>query len=1081
MLVRLFTESLMLTFRASAFVLVAFALVAQDRAPRFVSSPDVRGDQVVFTWEDDLWLGSLKGGPARRLTTHPGVETGAHFSPDGKWIAYSAQYDGSTQVYVMPATGGSPKRLTWTGYASVQGWTPDSQKVLFKTIPDHNFRPIERLLTVDLEGHEPEALAIPRGVQGTLAPDGQRLAYSTKGVVEYYWKRYKGGRHQDLWLADLKRQRYEKLTDYVGRNGAPIWADGKVIFESDRGSNGITNLYAVDPVTKAVEQLTDLKDFDAQQPSTDGHTVVFEQGGYLQALDLASRTVHPVEITTSSDGWKTAPRQVNPKEWIQAMSLTGGTAVFEARGDVFLLPTDASKSAHNLTKTPGVRERMPRLSPDGKRVADFSDASGDYDLYIQPVDGSAERIPTGLKTALYHLEWSPDGTKILFGDKSFALYVMDVTTKKLTKVDESHELKNDQFTWEVSDYAWAPDSQWVTYSFVEPNRNSRIYLYNLATKQKVTLTDGFYDCLNPRFDMDGSTLYFLSYSEFHTQLDPSQDNHIQAAPVQVMSVKLRAREDKSSSTATALPFQIDVQGIQDRIAPLSVKPGNFFHLKAGKGLVGWDEVEGWDDNVVEEVYGARGTDKWKVHFYDPAAKKDKEVVLTEPVSDWTFDTEGKRVLIRKGANFHTGEVAALLTSKALPEKLDLDRMTMTVDPRSEWKQIFEDTWRWYRDFFYDTNMNGNDWNAIGAKFRAWLPELNSRQELNWLLSQMVGELNVSHTYVGGGDFGPVQLPPRPVYSGLLGADFSAVNGVYRFDKIYGPTAYARDLKAPLADPEPKVKEGDYLLAIDGNPLRAPEAIQSRLQVIKGQKVTLTVNTKPTMEGARTLEVEPVANDWNLRYEHWIAGNIAAVEKASNGQLGYMHLTAMNGQNIGQFDKYWRAFRYKKGLVIDVRGNGGGWTEYFMIDKLERKQVGFNVLRGMGPFRYPGTASDGRYVFLSNEQNGSDGEAFLAHVKARNLGTIVGVPSWGGLVGIINTQFTVDGGRVEQSNNAFYGKEGKWWIENHGAEPDITVENDPASQMKGQDRQLEVGIDTLLKQLKESPTPAFPPIPAYPKR
>ncbi len=1070
----------MLSVRASAVLLVTCALVAQERAPRFVSSPDVNGDRLVFTWEDDLWLGSLKGGPARRLTTHPGLETAARFSPDGKWIAFSGQYDGGTQVYVMPAEGGVPKRLTWAGGATVQGWTPDGKKVLYKTVGGHDRRAFERFFTVDLDGHQPEVLPVPRGTQGTLSPDGQRLAYNAKGKVEYYWKRYKGGDHQDLWLADLKSGRFDKLTDYVGRNGAPIWAQGRVIFESDRGSNGITNLYAVDPISKVVEPLTDLKDFDAQQPSTDGRTVVFVQAGSLLALDLTTKAVRPVPLTTSSDGWKAAPRPVNPKDWIQSMSLTGNTAVFEARGEVFLVPTDATQPAQNLTKTPGVRERMPRLSPDGKRVAYFSDASGDYDLYVQAVDGAPERIPTGLKTALYHLEWSPDGTKVLFGDKRFALYVMDVATKKLTKIDESHELKNDQFTWEVSDYSWGPDSQWVAYSLVEPSRNSRVHLFNLATKQKVTLTDGFYDCLNPTFDLDGSTLYFLSYSNFHTKLDPSQDNHIQSTPVQVMAVKLRAGEEKASSSSAS--FRIDVAGLAERIAPLPVKPGNLFHLKAGKGLVGWNEVEsGWDDSVVEELYGPRGADKWKLHLYDPAAKKDKEAVLNDAVSDWSFDAEGKRLLIRKGANFHTGEAAAVFTSKALPEKLDLERMIMTAAPREEWKQIFEDTWRWYRDFFYDVNMNGSDWNAIGAKFRALLPELNTRQELNWLLSQMVGELSASHTYVSGGDAGPGRPTPNPVYAGYLGADFTIENGFYKFATVYGPTAYARELKAPLADPAPKVQAGEFLLAIDGKPLKAPEAIQARLQVIKGQKVKLTVNAKPTLDGAHTIEVEPIANDWDLRYEHWIAGNIAAVDKASNGQLGYMHITAMGDQNIGQFDKYWRAFRYKKGIVIDVRGNGGGWTEYFMIDKLERKQVGYNVLRGMGPFRYPGTASDGRYVFLTNEQNGSDGEAFLSHVKARNLGTIVGKPSWGGLVGIINTQFTLDGGRVEQSNNAFYGKEGQWWVENHGAEPDLTVENDPASLMQGHDRQLEVGIETLLKQLKENPTPSLPPIPAYPKR
>ncbi|MBK9796182.1 MAG: PD40 domain-containing protein [Holophagaceae bacterium] len=1068
--------------RLTVLLLAACALLAQDRAPRFVSSPDVHGDRVAFTWEDDLWIGALKGGPARRLTTHPGVETGARFSPDGKWIAFLGRYDGAPQVYLMPAEGGTPKRLTWRGAGQVLGWTPDGSRVLYRAVYEYDVRPISRLYTVDLDGHEPEALPLKKATEGAFHADGRRFLFSTRGDAEYYWKRYKGGQAPDLWLGDLTSNRFEKLTDYAGKNGHPMWIGDKVLFTSDRAPGGLTDLYAMDPATRSVERLTDLKDFDAQQPSTDGRTVVFVQGGHLQALDLATKAVHPVPVSTTSDGWKVAPRPVNPKDWIQSMSLTGANAVFEARGEVFLVPIDATKPVKNLTKTPGVRERMPRLSPDGKRVAYFGDASGDYDLYVQPVDGTPERVPTGLKTALYHLEWSPDGTRLLFGDKSFAIYVMDLATKKLTRVDESHELKNDQFTWEVSDYAWGPDSQWIAYSFVEPNHHSRIYLYNLATRQKVALTDGFFDCLNPRFDLDGSTLYFLSYSNYHTRLDPSQDNHIQPAPVQVMAVKLRAGEAKPSGPSSgSSPFRIDLAGLSERIEPLPVKAGNLFHLKAGRGLVGWDEIEGWDDSVVEEMFWPRGADKWKLHLYDSAAKKDKEVVLTEPVSDWAFDAEGRRLLIRKGPSYHVGEAAAVFSSKALPEKLDLERLSLRVDPRAEWKQIFEDTWRWYRDFFYDKDMNGNDWNAIGAKFRAWLPELNSRQELNWLLSQMVGELSASHTYVGGGDLGPTRLTPSPVYSGHLGADIIAENGVYKFSKVYGPTAYARDLKGPLADPAPKVQEGEYLLAIDGQPLRAPEAIQARLQVIKGQKVTLTVNAKPTLEGARTLDVEPIANDWNLRYERWIAGNIAAVDKASNGQLGYLHLTAMGDQNIGQFDKYWRAFRYKKGLVIDVRGNGGGWTEYFMIDKLERKQVGFNVMRGMAPFRYPNTASDGRYVFLSNEQNGSDGEAFLMHVKARNLGTIVGVPSWGGLVGIINTQFTLDGGTVEQSNNGFYGKEGRWWVENHGADPDLTVENDPGSLLQGRDPQLEVGIATLLKQLKENPTPAFPPVPAYPKR
>ena len=1061
-------------FRPLTGLALTLSLAAQDQ-PRFVFRPDVHGDQVVFNWDGDLWTGSLKGGDARRLTSAPGNESFARISPDGKWIAFTAQYESSGDVYVMPAAGGTPKRLTWHGFAQVQGWTPDG-KVLFTAAYEGNFRPITRLYAVDLEGHEPEAL-LPRAVQGNESPDGKWMAFAPKGIVEYYWKRYKGGWHEELWLKDLGTKQYTQATDYVGENADPLWADGKLLFVSDR-VKGHNNLFAMDPATKATEQLTDFKDFDVQQPGTDGKTVVFEQGGYLTALDLATKKTWRVDLRCASDGWKTAPRALNPKPWIQSMSLAdqGRTAVFEARGDVFTVPLKAPSEARDLTTTPGVRERMPRLSPDGSQVAYFSDASGDYDLYVRPADGgAARRVPTGLKTALYHLEWSPDGKKLLFGDKSFAIYAMDVATGKLTKVDERHELKNDQFTWEVSDYAWAPDSTWIAYSLVEPNRNSRIYLYNLATKQKVALTDGFYDSLNPRFDAEGSTLYFLAYNDFEIQLDPSQDNHIEPRPTRVMAVRLKA-DEKADAKA---PFRVDVAGLASRVRALPVKPGNYFHLQAGKGLIGWDEAEGWDDRINEEVFKTNGSPKWKAHLYDPAA--GKEGVLDTPVSGWTFDDEGTRILVQKGEDCYAGDAAKALESKELPKPLDLSGMSMTVDPRAEWKQIFEDTWRWYRDFFYDRNMNGMDWNAIHDQYAAWLPGLNSRSELNWLLSQMVGELCVSHTYISGGDMGPEKAETPQLYTGLLGADFDTANGRYRFAKVYGPCLAAPELKGPLADPDPKVKPGDYLLAIDGHPLKAGEPIEALLQVRKGQKVKLTVNATPSEAGARTLEVEPVRSETELRYQAWVSDNVAEVDKLSHGELGYMHISAMSDQNIGEFDKFWRAFRYKKGIVIDVRGNGGGWTEYFMIDKLERLQVGFNNLRGMGQFRYPGTASDGRFVFLTNEMNGSDGEAFLSHVKARKLGTIVGVNSWGGLVGIINTQKTLDGGSVEQSNNAFYGREGAWWVENHGVDPDLRVVNDPASLDAGQDLQLETGVKTLMDQLAAAPTPAFPPVPAYPDR
>jgi tricorn protease len=460
----------------------------------------------------------------------------------------------------------------------------------------------------------------------------------------------------------------------------------------------------------------------------------------------------------------------------------------------------------------------------------------------------------------------------------------------------------------------------------------------------------------------------------------------------------------------------------------------------------------------------------------------KDVTLNDKVRDFFLSTNGEQLLIRKEADFYTTSVEKAFASKAAGEKLNLSGLVYSVDLQKEWNQIFNDAWRWYRDFFYDANFHGRDWKAMGEKYRASIPYLSSRAELNWVLSQMVGELSVSHTYVGGGDFGPAAAPGSPVFTGLLGADLIAdkASGLYKLDKIYGPTDINLNLTGPLVRPDIATKEGDYLLALNGAPLKAGDDYFKLLQTTAGKKIKVTVNAKPVMEGARTFEVEPVRSDSQLRYFRWIQDNIKTIEKATGGRVGYMHITAMGGGGIGEFDKYWRAFRYKDGIILDLRRNSGGWTEYFLIDKLERELVAFNNLRGMVPFRYPGSAGNGNYVVISNENNGSDGEAFVEHFKARKLGTVVGVPSWGGLVGILNQQLTIDNGAVEQSNNAFYGKEGKWWVENHGADPDILVDNDPASVIAGRDLQLEKAIEIILEKIKKNPL-NFAPKPAYPKK
>ncbi|HNX98175.1 MAG TPA: S41 family peptidase, partial [Candidatus Aminicenantes bacterium] len=624
----------------------------------------------------------------------------------------------------------------------------------------------------------------------------------------------------------------------------------------------------------------------------------------------------------------------------------------------------------------------------------------------------------------------------------------EVATGKLTRIDHSNRLKNDEFVWEMSDYTWSPDSRWVAYSFVQENRNNRIFLYSLDTGKSTPVTNDFYDCLNPTFDAAGDALYFLSYRNFTARMDLFEDNHVIPDPVRVMVLPLKGgrpppfRKPKPAGEPRKEPFRIDLAGIESRAVALPVGPGNCFFLKAGKGVVSWAEVDGISEDEYEEVFRPGGADKWTLHLYDLAA--EKETLVAGKIGDWRISADGETVLVRSGKRFLLASLKELTQGGKLPgEGLDLDHLTMVVNPVAEWTQIFNDTWRWYRDFFYDPGMHGRDWRKTGEIYRAFIPQLSSRGQLNWLLSQMVGELCVSHTYVGGGDQGPVKLPERPRYVASIGADLTPdASGFYRLSRIYGPTPYDPDTAGPLVRPDWDIREGDFLLAIDGQPVKVPQNPYRSLQVVAGQKVELTIGHQPDLATARTYLVEPLRGDYNLRYNRWLADNIDRTLKESDGQVGYLHVTAMGSGNVAQFDKFWRAFRYKKGLIIDVRGNGGGWTEYFLIDKLERQLVGFNNLKEMSPFRYPNSAGDGRYVVLTDENNGSDGEAFLEHFRARKLGTIVGVPSWGGLVGIINAQQTVDGGVVHQSNNAFYGREGKWWIENHGGDPDIRVENDP---------------------------------------
>jgi tricorn protease len=1078
------------------FVCVSWSTAAETG--RFMKYPDISGNKIIFSYEGDLWLTTTEGGTAARITSDRGNEYAAKFSPDGKTVAFTGSYDGVSAVYTMPSDGGAPLRLTYNfGGTQTLGWTRDGKRIVFRSMMENVIGRDPNLFFVNKEGSAPERFPIDRGVLASFSPDGKKMVYCRKGQEENYWKRYKGGWHTDLWMYDFEKNVFTPISDYIGKNAYPMWiGTDEMYFVSDR-TNGVANIYRENLTTKQIDLITTYADVDVMMPSTDGKQIVFMHDGYIHVMDLGTRAVKKIEVTIPSDRWMVRSRVINPKSFIHWVSPAndGKSVVIEARGDIFTAQTEKGLPV-NMSATPGSREMYPALSPDGKWIAFFSDKSGEYQLYLQKKDGG-EWLPltTDLKKTNYQLLWSPDGTKILFGNREYAIFVIDVESKKFTKIDESHQMKNDEFYWEMSDYHWSPDSRWICYSFVQPNRNSQVFIYNLETRTRTAVTDDFYDNLYPSFDANGKYLYFVSSRNFDLQMDFYEDDHVVPTPQQVMVVQLHEGEAPPFSEPTSSEksanekngaekksssdrITIDLAGLRSRTFPLPVPAGNYFYLKAGNGKLAWCSVPKFTEAEYEEIFKPGSASKWDLHLFDMGKKK--EVELDEKIRSFTVSPNGEQLAIQKENEIFLTSFEKAYASRSVGDKVNLTGMTYSVEPYQEWTQIFNDTWRWYRDFFYDPNMHGRDWKAIGDRYRAYIPQLSTREELNWTMQQMVGELCVSHTYISGGEMSDPPPAAPIVFTGWLGADLTAdtKSGCYKLERIYGPTDYNRNLVAPLARPDIDVKEGDYLVAVNGKALRVPADYNKELQITTGEKVTVSVNSSPSLDGARTYTVEPIRYNPELRYNRWLADNIEYVLKASDGKLGYMHITAMNSGGIGEFDKFWRAFRYKEGVIIDVRKNSGGWTEYFMIDKLERTMTAYNCLQGMVPFRYPGSAGNGNYVVISNEYNGSDGEAFVEDFKANGLGDVVGVPSWGGLVGIVNTQTTIDNGKVEQSNNAFYNRDGKWIVENHGADPTIYQENDPGSVMAGRDPQLDKAIQTALENLKKKPF-VFPPKPAYP--
>ncbi len=1086
------------TISTAVFVAVLLVAAAGEAVEgRLMRYPDIHGNTVVFTYEDDLWSAPVDGGAARRLTSHPGMERYARFSPDGTRIAFSASYDGGNDVYVMPAEGGEPARLTLhPARDRVVGWSRDGKYIFFIS-----FRTLKReLYRVNLTGSFPEKLPLDMVSYASQSPDGDRFAINRFSTDRMNWKGYKGGAQQDIWIARSDGSKFEKITRWEGYDNFPMWHGGQIYFNSDR-RDGRMNIYSYDMGSSEITRCTNHSEWDVEFPSLGGDRIVYCCEGYLWVYDIITAASEKLVIDIPSDRWQMRDMYIEPGGYVQELSLdrTGDRCVVQARGDIYLL-NQKTERAVNITRTQGSRELHPAISPTADTLAFFSDRSGEYQLYISPLEPGAEwtRITSGMKTYFYHLKWSPDGGKILFGDNDYTIYLADTRTGEVKKIDRCMYQKDNEIFWEVSDYSWSPDSRWVVYSKVNENLNNSLYLYSLEKGESLRITGDRYDDYSPCFDSEGEHLYFLSLRNFTPRLDWFMDNNINADMSQIMVMQLRegqeppfgreskddsSGEGKTDSTEKSSEEQdpdsliIKTDNIHNRVFTVPVKPGTYRMLSFAGGCIHYMSRENYGFPGIQEFFRPRSVSHYDLHRFD--INKEKDSTILAGIGYYTLSGDGKRA-----AYMSMGMAGMVKTSGSHSSGeglLDWHGLEYRVNVLKEYPQIYRDVWRQIRDFFYDPDLHGKDWQEIYDRYRQLIPFVATRADMNYIIGHMIGELSASHEYIihGGG-------PPRTYYfrvrTGLLGADLAPDydSGRYRFEHIIDTRNWNEDYRNPLNAPHIELEENYYLIAIDSREITTEENYFKYLENRAGDEISITVASKPDGENGKTYQIETLRSEYLLRYREWVSENYRRVKEATGGRVGYMHLADMGEMGLAQFEQAFRAERYKDGLIIDVRNNGGGFVSWFMMDKLERELAFLTVTRDFKPMRYPHGVHRGPIVVICDEGTGSDGEVFTRHFKELGLGTVIGKPTWGGLIGIINMIPLTDGGMVTQSNVGFAGLGGEWIVENRGAQPDIMVNNDPAEVVKDHDQQLEMAIKYIIKELQDNPPQELTP-PAFPEK
>jgi len=1074
---------------------------------RLLRFADISKDKVVFAYAGDLWIASREGGDARRLTSHTGDELFPKFSPDGRSIAFTGEYDGNPDVYVIPAEGGEPRRLTFHPTRDiVLDWSPDGKDILFRS--DRISAPggITRLFLVPPEGGPARVLPVPRGDLTSFSPDGGRIAYLETSQEFRTWKRYRGGWSLPIAIYDLKKNTYEELPKTRGMDLFPMWHSDSIYFISDR--DGVMNLFGYDLRTRETRKLTDYAEYDIKWPSLGPDAIVFENGGLLFEHGLSSGKTRNIPVQVHAENLRARPEFKAVARNIERFSISpsGARAVVAARGNIFTIPAEKG-TARNLTDSSEVHDLNPAWSPDGKWIAYLSDRTGEYEIYIRPQLGGPEtRITTDGGVYRYGPLWAPDGKKLLYWDKLHRLFWISTDEKKPVQIDQGEYD-------DITDGSWSPDSLWVAYSKADRRGAGGMYLYSLDKKRSTPISGGFYDDTNPVFDPDGKYLFFLSQRYFFPSIGQMDQrfNYYTTDNVFVLTLKAdeaspfapqsdeekpadekkdekkgggkpaddkaaggkkpgeeKGKEEEKKDEPTQ-PIAIDLDGIQGRVAPVPIPSGIFGNLAVRKGKIFYlaQPQEARASGPEED-----GAPRNVLHVYD--LEKREDAALLEGIDGYDLNKDGGKVIYKAGPVY--GIVEATPDKAKVGEgKLDTAGLQAKVDPREEWRQMYRESWRLERDFYWDPEMTGHDWKKIGDRYEALLPWIVDRSDLNYLIGELIAELSTSHTYVGGGD-----RPQRQEVSvGMLGADFEAERGFYRIAKIYPGENWTEATRSPLTEPGLKVKAGDYLIAVNGREARADQDVYAYFQNLADQIVTLKINGKPGAEGAWEITVKPATQDEGVRYLDWVEANRRKVSEATGGRIGYMHVPDTTIPGIIAFDKQFNAQLDKDGLIVDERYNEGGQIPDFYTEKLKRRLLAVVAPRDTRDIPWPPVGIFGPKVMIVNELAGSGGDCFPWFFRREKIGPIVGTRTWGGLVGIGNVLPLRDGGIVTAPGFGFWSTDngGEWIVENHGVEPDFVVPQRPDQVVSGRDPQLEKAIELAKEALKDYK--GIPPRPKYP--